>query len=152
MATAGGARFKRAISQVEFAEQLFCQKYQGMSERLKGKVGMVHWCRQRPGVRLCRRACERRSIGCTGRQTKRPHRSCCPPDWSSGHRALAIAGDVTRSADIDRVVDQTIKQFGTLNLLLNHAGILQIGKAEQITKGTFNSGQWLSGSLMDRLR
>lgn len=40
-----------------------------------------------------------------------------------GRRAMALACDVTRQADIDRVVTQTLSTFGRLDVLVNNAGV-----------------------------
>jgi NAD(P)-dependent dehydrogenase (short-subunit alcohol dehydrogenase family) len=42
----------------------------------------------------------------------------------AGGQALAIHADVTQSADVQRYVDTTLKQFGAIDLLHNNAGIL----------------------------
>jgi NAD(P)-dependent dehydrogenase (short-subunit alcohol dehydrogenase family) len=67
-----------------------------------------------------------------------------------GDSALVIAADASKSDEIARVVEQTVRNFGGLNVLLNNAGILHIGTAEQITERqwdeTFNTnvrGLWL---------
>lgn len=67
-----------------------------------------------------------------------------------GKNALVLEADVTKTADIDRVIRETIARFGSLNVLLNNAGILHVGTAEQITEAqwdeTFNvnvRGLWL---------
>jgi NAD(P)-dependent dehydrogenase (short-subunit alcohol dehydrogenase family) len=77
-----------------------------------------------------------------------------------GGAALVQSGDVSRQDDIDRVLAATIAQFGTLNVLVNNAGILHIGTAEQITEAqwdeTFNvnvRGLWLlSRSVLPYMR
>ena len=40
-----------------------------------------------------------------------------------GRRGLAVGGDVTREADIDRLVETTLRQFGRIDLLVNNAGV-----------------------------
>ena len=73
---------------------------------------------------------------------------------------LVQSGDVSRQDDIDRALAATIAQFGTLNVLVNNAGILHIGTAEQITEAqwdeTFNvnvRGLWLlSRSVLPYMR
>jgi len=67
-----------------------------------------------------------------------------------GSSALAIAADVSRKADVARVLEQTAAHFGGLNVLLNNAGVLHIGTAEEISEAqwdeTFNvnvRGLWL---------
>lgn len=77
-----------------------------------------------------------------------------------GGLALAIAADVSESSDIHRIIDQTVARFGKLNVLLNNAGVLHIGTAEQITEAqwdeTFNvnvRGLWLlSRAVLPHLR
>jgi len=67
-----------------------------------------------------------------------------------GSNALILEADVTKTADIDRVIHETVSRFGSLNVLLNNAGVLHVGTAEQITEAqwdqTFNvnvRGLWL---------
>ena len=49
---------------------------------------------------------------------------------SSGGRALPIAGDVTSSADRERLVLETMKAFGRIDGLVNNAGFGQRGPIE----------------------
>jgi NAD(P)-dependent dehydrogenase (short-subunit alcohol dehydrogenase family) len=68
----------------------------------------------------------------------------------AGASAIAVAADVSKPADIQRLIERTLSAFGKVNVLLNNAGILHIGTAEQITESqwdeTFNvnvRGLWL---------
>ena len=77
-----------------------------------------------------------------------------------GGSALILNGDVSRQGDIDRVLAAAIARFGSLNVLVNNAGVLHIGTAEQITEAqwdeTFNinvRGLWLlSRSVLPYMR
>ena len=40
-----------------------------------------------------------------------------------GDRAVALAGDVTRSADAERMVQSVVERFGRLDILVNCAGV-----------------------------
>lgn len=42
---------------------------------------------------------------------------------AEGGEALVVAGDVSRAADVDRIVAATIERFGVLHALFNNAGI-----------------------------
>ncbi len=42
---------------------------------------------------------------------------------AAGGRALAVAGDVTRPDDVERVVSETEKRFGPIGLLVSNAGV-----------------------------
>jgi len=51
-----------------------------------------------------------------------------------GDSAFAIPADISRTSEIEGLLDQTVRRFGRLNFLLNNAGVLHIGNAEQITE------------------
>ena len=59
-----------------------------------------------------------------------------------GGIAFAIPADVSKTNEISRLLDQTVSRFGGVNFLLNNAGVLHIGNAEQIAEDqwdhTFN--------------
>jgi NAD(P)-dependent dehydrogenase (short-subunit alcohol dehydrogenase family) len=42
---------------------------------------------------------------------------------SAGSKAFAIAGDVTRRADAERLVGETLSRFGRVDILVNSAGV-----------------------------
>ena len=54
----------------------------------------------------------------------------------SGASPLVIAADVSRREEIDRVLQQAAAHFRGIHVLVNNAGILHIGNAEQITSAT----------------
>lgn len=68
-------------------------------------------------------------------------------------QALAVVADVTRRAEIDRLVKNVVESWGRLDVLVNNAGILRPAPLESITeeqwdemmavhlKGTFNCTQ-----------
>lgn len=67
-----------------------------------------------------------------------------------GESALVLPADVSKKEGIDHVVEHTVARFGGVNVLLNNAGVLHIGTAEEITEAqwdeTFNinvRGLWL---------
>src|SRR3954469_16308193 len=44
---------------------------------------------------------------------------------SNGGKALAVQGDVAKSADVKRIFAETKKAFGRLDVLVNNAGVYQ---------------------------
>jgi NAD(P)-dependent dehydrogenase (short-subunit alcohol dehydrogenase family) len=42
---------------------------------------------------------------------------------SSGAPEVATAGDVTRRADAERLIDETLKRFGRVDVIVNSAGV-----------------------------
>ena len=63
---------------------------------------------------------------------------------SRGSRALAIAGDVCELADIERMVATTARELGGLQILVNNAQIVPLGKLLDVTDESFADG-WTSG-------
>lgn len=77
-----------------------------------------------------------------------------------GRAALAVEADVSKKTDIDRALEQTVRHFGGLNTLVNNAGVLHVGTAEQISEEQWNEtfnvnlrGVWqLSSAALPYLR
>jgi len=51
-----------------------------------------------------------------------------------GGTAIALAGDVTRAADIDAAVARTLAEFGRIDVLHNNVGITDMGALEEISE------------------
>jgi 3-oxoacyl-[acyl-carrier protein] reductase len=49
-----------------------------------------------------------------------------------GHQALAIEADVSRKADVERMVQETVNTWGRLDILVNNAGISMISPSEEL--------------------
>ncbi len=52
----------------------------------------------------------------------------------AGGRAVTIEGDVSRAADVQRIVRQARERFGKLDILFNNAGIVPRGKVHETTE------------------
>jgi len=57
---------------------------------------------------------------------------------SHGGKAIAIQGDVSKSADIRRLFEQTRKAFGSLDVLVNNAGVFKFEPLEVVTEDEFH--------------
>jgi 3-oxoacyl-[acyl-carrier protein] reductase len=55
-----------------------------------------------------------------------------------GGKALAVKGDVSKSADADALVEAAVKQFGRLDILVNNAGVYQFSPLETIDEEHFH--------------
>jgi len=118
-----------------------------MSERLKGKIGIITGAGSGIG-RACAitMAREGARVALVGRRKDRIEKVA----HEIGDPALAIQADVSKTSEINRLLEETVKRFGGLNFLLNNAGVLHVGTSEQITEEqwdqTFNvnvRGLWL---------
>lgn len=56
-----------------------------------------------------------------------------------GGKAIAVQGNVSKTADVDRLFAETNKAFGDVNILVNNAGIYQFGNIEEINEEQFHS-------------
>jgi 3-oxoacyl-[acyl-carrier protein] reductase len=55
-----------------------------------------------------------------------------------GGKAIAIQGDVSKTADVKRLFDETKKAFGSPNVLVNNAGVFKFEPFEAITEREFH--------------
>ena len=68
----------------------------------------------------------------------------------AGDAVLVLTGDVSKQADIDHLLAETAARLGGVHVLVNNAGVLHIGTAEQITEAEWDEtfainvrGLWL---------
>lgn len=51
---------------------------------------------------------------------------------------LLLVADVTAEADVIRIVEETVKQFGRIDVLVNNAGMLERGSIEDTSLGQYD--------------
>ncbi len=102
-----------------------------MGERLKDKIGIVTGAGSGIG-RACAIALAKEGarVALVGRRQDHIEKVA----REIGDRAFAISADVSKAGEISRLLEETASRFGGLNVLVNNAGVLHVGTAEQITE------------------
>jgi NAD(P)-dependent dehydrogenase (short-subunit alcohol dehydrogenase family) len=57
---------------------------------------------------------------------------------ASGGQAKAFVGDVANDADVKKVVESTVQEFGGLHILVNNAGVLKGGATDAVDMENFD--------------
>jgi len=55
-----------------------------------------------------------------------------------GGKAIAVQGDVSKAADVQRIFAETKKAFGRLDVLVNNAGVYEFAALDEITEEQFH--------------
>lgn len=56
----------------------------------------------------------------------------------AGGKSIALPGDCAQEDDVKEIVSASVRQFGTLHILVNNAGILRPTRVEQITTAEYD--------------
>lgn len=57
---------------------------------------------------------------------------------ANGGKAIAIQGNVEKSADVKRIFEEIVKSFGKLDILVNNAGVYSFAGIDDITEESFH--------------
>ena len=57
---------------------------------------------------------------------------------ASGGKAIAVQGDVSKAADVQRLFAETKEAFGALDVLVNNAGVYEFEPLEAVTEDEFH--------------
>ncbi|GHV44196.1 oxidoreductase [Synergistales bacterium] len=96
----------------------------------KGKVVLITGAGAGIGVASAERFAEAGASVCVNslsESAKATAEAIC----KNGHSAFFVQGDVSKEADASRLVEETVKRFGGLDILVNCAGIVLGGNIEE---------------------
>jgi 3-oxoacyl-[acyl-carrier protein] reductase len=55
-----------------------------------------------------------------------------------GGKAIAVQGDVAKAADVERLITETKRAYGSLDVLVNNAGVFEFASLEAVTEAEFH--------------
>src|SRR4051794_5476267 len=57
---------------------------------------------------------------------------------AAGGKAIAVHGDVSKSADVKKLFSETKSAFGSIDILVNNAGVFDFAPLENVTEEEFH--------------
>ncbi|CAE6715181.1 Glucose 1-dehydrogenase 2 [Paraburkholderia domus] len=57
---------------------------------------------------------------------------------TAGGKAVAVAGDVSKAADAQGIIDTAVETYGRLDILVNNSGVYEMAPIEAITEAHFH--------------
>jgi 3-oxoacyl-[acyl-carrier protein] reductase len=114
------------------------RRFKAMS-KLKDKVAVVTGASKGIGAAIAKSlAAEGASVVVNYSSSKEGADKVVAAIKGKGGKAVAVQGDVSKSADVLRIFAETKKAFGKLDVLVNNAGVYQFAPLEQITEEQFH--------------
>jgi len=110
-----------------------------MSKKLEGKVAVVTGASKGIGAGIARAlADEGASVVVNYSSSKQGANRVVAEISGRGGKAIAMQGDVSKQADIERLFSEAKKAFGRLDILVNNAGVYELGPLEEVTEDLFH--------------
>src|ERR1700724_2531406 len=107
--------------------------------RLKNKVAVVTGASKGIGAGIAKSlAAEGASVVVNYSSSKEGADRVVAEIVEKGGKALAVQGDVSKAADVQRLFAETKKAFGTLDVLVNNAGVYEFALLGEITEQQFH--------------
>jgi 3-oxoacyl-[acyl-carrier protein] reductase len=110
-----------------------------MAKKLEGKVAVVTGASKGIGASIARQlGAEGASVVVNYASSKEGADKVVNEIVSKGGKAIAVQGDVSKQADIDKLFAETKKAYKKVDILVNNAGIYEFGPLETVTEAQFH--------------
>jgi 3-oxoacyl-[acyl-carrier protein] reductase len=107
--------------------------------KLKGKVAVVTGASKGIGAGISKAlAAEGASVVVNYASSKAGAESVVAAITAAGGKAVAVAGDVSKAADAQGIIDAAIKNYGRLDILVNNSGVYEFAPLEAVTEESFH--------------
>ncbi len=107
--------------------------------KLKGKVAVVTGASKGIGANIAKSlAAEGAAVVVNYSSSKEGAEKIVDQIVKSGGKAVAVQGDVSKAADVQRIFAETKEAFGALHVLVNDAGVYEFGALPEITEEHFH--------------
>lgn len=105
-----------------------------MSERLKDKVAIVTGSSRGIGKTIALEFAKEGALVVTNSRKLERAAATAKEIKAMGKQALAVEADLTKTSDVDTLINKTIKVFGRIDILVNNAGIAMIAPTEDLSE------------------
>ncbi|QEL15068.1 SDR family NAD(P)-dependent oxidoreductase [Limnoglobus roseus] len=110
-----------------------------MAKKLEGKVAVVTGASKGIGAEIARQlAAAGASVVVNYASSKAGADKVVADITGKGGKAVAVAGDVSKAADAQGIIDAAIKTYGRLDVLVNNSGVYEFAPIESFTEEQFH--------------
>jgi 3-oxoacyl-[acyl-carrier protein] reductase len=108
-------------------------------DKLKGRVAIVTGASKGIGAAIAKSlAAEGASVVVNYASSKSGADAVVSVITAAGGKAVAVRGDVSKTADAKEIVNAAIKNYGRLDILVNNSGVYEFAAIEEVTEENFH--------------